>query len=156
MKDSLTTHSPQAAIPEPIIDDYTHQLGVGWSHVSSDPSTQSASRGWAKYIENHYRLSDVAIILLSKALEGASLVCARNGAHKGYFLFSENLGEARLVANNWEICLGRLRGSPIVFENEEVLCAAKTPVVGAISMRGGCAMLPGLATLPADDLMVCD
>ena len=160
VKDILTNHSPQATTPSPIIDDFTHQLGVGWTRVgSSDADTQKATRGWAKYIENHYQLQDVTILLTSKALNGASVVCARNGAHKGYFLFTEDLSQARLVAYNWEICLGRLASSPIVFETEETLQAAETPGLSAVRMGGPrCAMLPviGAVGSAADDFMVCD
>ena len=159
-KDTLTNRSPQATTPSPIIDDFTHQLGVGWTRVgSSDADTQKATRGWAKYIENHYQLQDVTILLTSKALDGASLVCARNGAHKGYFLFTEDLGQARLVAYKWETCLGRLASSPIVFETEETLQAAETPGLSAVRMgEARCAMLPVMETVGSavDDSMVCD
>jgi len=146
---------------EPVIDHFSHLLGVGWNRISPDPDTQAATRGWARYIENHYHLSDVEIMLTSKAFEGACLVCARNGAHKGYFLFSEDLGQARLVAYNWDICVGRLQSSPLTFQTEETLMAARTPTLGATMMGGGaCAMLPrpdmNIAALPADDLMIFD
>lgn len=150
--------SPQAGVAGPITDPFTQVLGVGWTCIGSDPGTQAAARGWTKYIENHYRLSDVVIIMTSKAFEGACLVCARNGAQKGYFLFSEDLGQAKLVAYNWDICLEKLQSSPIAFENEEMLMAARTPTFGATRVGGACAMLPdlGLAGLTADDMMNCD
>lgn len=146
--------SPKAAIEEPIVDEYTLLLGVGWTRIGSDDDKQMAIRGWTRYIENHYPLQDVDILASSKAMDGLLLVCARNGAKKGYFLFSENLVQARLVAYNWEICIGRLH--TFTFENDETLQAAKTPTLGAMRTGGACAMLPGLATLPADDIMLCD
>ena len=159
VKDTLPSHSPQATTPSPIIDDFTHQLGVGWTRIgSTDAETQKATRGWAKYIENHYQLQDVTILLTSKALDGASLVCARNGAHKSYFLFTEDLGQGRLVAYNWEVCLGRLASSPIVFETEETLQAAETPGLSAVRMGAArCAMLPMMEAVgsAADDFMIC-
>lgn len=153
--------SPKATITEPVIDHFSHLLGVGWNRIGLDPDTQAATRGWAKYIENHYRLSDVDILLTSKAFEGACLVCARNGAHKGYFLFSEDLGQARLVGFNWDVCVGRLQSSPPTFQTDEMLMAASTPTSGATKMGGGaCALLPrsamNLGALPADDLMIFD
>jgi len=152
--------SPQATIVEPV-DHFSHLLGVGWTRIGSDPDTQAATRGWARYIENHYHLSDVDILLTIKTFEGACLVCARNGAQKGYFLFSEDLGQARLVAYNWDICVERLQSSLVRFETEERLMAASTPTLGAATMgRGACVMLPrpdlSLGPLPADDLMVFD
>lgn len=153
--------SPQAIVAEPVIDHFSHLLGVGWNRIGSDPDTQAATRGWARYIENHYHLSDVDILLTSKAFEGACLVCARNGAHKGYFLFSEDLGRARLVAFNWDVCVGRLQSSSRTFETEEMLMAGSTPTLGAAKMGGGaCTMLPrsdvSLGALPADVLMIFD
>lgn len=153
--------SPQSIVAEPVIDHFSHLLGVGWNRIGSDPDTQAATRGWARYIENHYHLSDVDILLTSKAFEGACLVCARNGAYKGYFLFSEDLDRARLVAFNWDFCVGRLQSSSLAFETEEMLMAASTPTLGATQMGGeACALLPrsdvSLGALPADDLMNFD
>ena len=163
VKDAMTNRSPKVAVDEPVIDQFTHLLGVGWTRIGSDPDVQKATRGWVKFIENHYQLQDVEILLTSKALEGASLVFAREGsttAQEGYFLFSETLSEGRLVADNWETCVGRLQSSPINFQTDETLKAAKTPTLTATRVGGVCAMLPGpdasLATLPTDDLMVCD
>ena len=161
--DALANTLPKSTIQEPIIDQFTHLLGIGWTRIASDTDVQKATRGWARYIENHYPLHDVEILLTSKALEDAVLVFARDSsmvAQEGFFLFREDLSEGRLVAYDWETCVGRLQASPMLFEGDEELKAAKTPIISAVMPRGGCAMLSDsegcFATLPADDVMVCD
>lgn len=160
---ALANTLPKTAIEEPIIDQFTHLLGIGWTRIASDTDVQKATRGWARYIENHFPLHGVEILLTSKALEDSVLVFARDSsmvAQQGFFLFREDLSEGRLVANDWESCVSRLQASPILFEGDEELKAAKTPIISAVRARGGCAMFSDsegcFATLPADDVMVCD
>ena len=106
---------------DPVIDQFTHILGVGWARVSDDIDIQAAVRGWARYIENHYPVSLVKLVLKSKGLE-AYLAETKNG----YFLFSEDLSKGRLVGSCWETCLANLQQSPIVYESMEVLKASRT------------------------------
>jgi hypothetical protein len=109
----------------PTIDDFTYALGIGWTKVASeDPDISAAARGWARYLENHYprRINGAEILLKSKGLN-AYLV----GSQEGFFLFSEDLLEGRLVGRNWESCLNNLRTHPIAFEGVEVLKAERTP-----------------------------
>ena len=159
-KDPHSSHSPQNGSSEPIVDEFTYQLGVGWSSINSDPDTQKAKCGWEKYIENHYQLSDVDIILIGKALEGSLLVCARNGAGKGYYLFSEDLSEARFVACSWELCKAQLMCKDYSLGNRDVLKAAKTPTLGAKTMEGVSETSPQLPLEPqgepGDEMMLLD
>lgn len=106
---------------DPVVDQFTHFLGIGWSRVSDDFGTQAAARGWARYIENHYPLSMVTLALKSKGLE-AYLVESK----EGYFLFSEDLSEARLVGSCWATCMANLQQSPIVYQGMETLKASRT------------------------------
>ena len=161
--DALVTSLPKGGIEEPTIDQFTRLLGIGWTRIASDLDVQKATRGWARYIENHYPLHSVEVLLTSKAFDGAVLVFARDGSmatREGFFLFREDLSEGRLVALDWETCVGRLQASPLLYEGNEELKAAKTPTISAMRVHGGCAMLPdsegSFATLPADDVMVCD
>ncbi len=108
---------------EPAIDLFTHLLGVGWARVgSSDPDMQAAARGYARYIKNHYPLSEVAVVLKSRGLD-AFLVQAVGG----YYLFKEDLSEGQLVGSDWEKCVANLQRSPIAFEGIETLKAVRTP-----------------------------
>ena len=107
---------------EPAIDLFTHLLGVGWSRLNADPDMQAAGRGYAKYIENHYPLSTVAVVLKSKGLD-AYLVRTAGG----FYLFKDDLSEGQMVGSDWEKCLANLQRSPMAFEGTETLRAVRTP-----------------------------
>ncbi|EXJ87792.1 hypothetical protein A1O1_04719 [Capronia coronata CBS 617.96] len=115
----------KTAVDRPEFDEATLALGIGWTQMSSeDAALQGAARGWARYLDNHYaRHIHGAQILLKSAGLNAYLVRAQ----EGYFLFSENLLEGKLVGRTWETCLGNLRSQPIVFAGQEVLRAERTP-----------------------------
>ena len=109
----------------PGIDEATIALGIGWTRIASeDTDIQAAARGWARYLENHYaRHIHGAEILLKSAGLNAYLV----GCEEGFYLFSENLLEGRMVGRTWEACLANLRAQPIQFDSEEILKAERTP-----------------------------
>ncbi|KAI9874558.1 MAG: hypothetical protein M1823_007656, partial [Watsoniomyces obsoletus] len=88
------------ASSRPEVDEATIALGVGWTKMASeDENIQTAARGWARYLENHYaRHIHGADFLLKSSGLNAYLV----GAHEGFYLFSENLLEGRLVARIWQ------------------------------------------------------
>ncbi|EPE03740.1 hypothetical protein F503_06446 [Ophiostoma piceae UAMH 11346] len=105
---------------QPIIDDFTLHLGIGWNRLSEH--IQEAARGWARYIENHYPVTEPKILLESKGLE-SYLVEAR----EGYFLFAENLRQGRLVSSDPQRALSNLKTSPPVFDDEVTITASTTP-----------------------------
>lgn len=116
-KTSTSSHHPE-------IDDATMALGIGWTKIASDENLQTAARGWARYLENHYaRHVHGAEILLQSSGLNAYLV----GCQEGFYLFNENLLEGRLVSRTWEACLANLRSQPIAFEGEQTLTAERTP-----------------------------
>ena len=118
----LASH-PNTSQPE--IDDCTITLGIGWTKVSTDdPDAQAAARGWARYLENHYRadIHTAQILLKSEGLN-AYLV----GCREGYYLFSEDLLKGKLVAKSWENCLRNLKAQPLAFECQDILQAERTP-----------------------------
>jgi hypothetical protein len=124
---SLPTVNPSlpnggAGPTEPNIDDYTRHLGIGWSMISADEDIQAAVRGWTKYIENHYPVTNAIIRLQSRGL--ASYLVE---AQEGYFLFGEDLKQGRLVSTNLEKTFENLRGPVPVFEGDMVLEAGETP-----------------------------
>jgi hypothetical protein len=115
--------SPPKASTIPTIDDFTIHLGIGWSRISSDEHIQAAARGWAKFIENHYPVTDVQIVLQSKGL-ASYLVEAR----EGYFLFGDELKEGRLVSKSLEKTFQYLQSVPPMFDGEDsMIVAAQTP-----------------------------
>lgn len=119
------TEPPKATVADPTIDQYTHLLGVGWTHVGEDPGLVAMARGFSRYINNHYPLTDSEILLKSKSLE-AYLV----KSNQGYLLFPEDLTQGRLVARTWEDTLANLQSSPIRFSWAQPLFASRTPEKG--------------------------
>lgn len=108
---------------EPTVDDFTRHLGIGWSSVNSlDVDIQAAARGWAKFIENHYPVTDAKIRLQSKGL--ASYLVEAN---EGYFLFGEDLKQGRLVSTSLERTWVNLSSAVPVFDGELVMEAGQTP-----------------------------
>lgn len=126
---------PKSSKLETPIDDFTYALGIGWTRVSSDdPDMEAAARGWARYLENHYssHVQDAQILLRSKGLN-AYLVASR----QGFYLFSENLTEGRLVGRHWDVTLSNLRTHPIAFEGGEVLRVDNGPTSDSSYLMGG-------------------
>ena len=129
--DSVPTAAP-ASPPKtassstfPEVDDATLALGIGWTKMmSEDENIQTAARGWARYLENHYTrdIHGAEILLQSNGLN-AYLV----GCREGFYLFSESLLEGKLVARNWEDCLRNLQSQPMLFEGQITLQAERTP-----------------------------
>ncbi|RMD39528.1 hypothetical protein DV735_g5595, partial [Chaetothyriales sp. CBS 134920] len=115
---------PKSAAINPEPDDAAIALGISWTQMATDESIQSAARGWARYIDNHYgRHIHGAEIVLKNAAHDAYLV----RCHEGFFLFSENLLEGQLVATSWDRCLDNLKSYPFVFEGKDRLRAERTP-----------------------------
>ncbi|KAH7320307.1 hypothetical protein B0I35DRAFT_478566 [Stachybotrys elegans] len=117
-----TGSSPVENANGPIIDDFTLHLGIGWRRISADEHIQAASRGWARYIENHYPLSNVRICLESKGLLSYLVE-----ANEGFFLFAENLRQGRLISHTVQSTLANLQQSPPAFEGADTLFAAESP-----------------------------
>ncbi|KAI9827126.1 MAG: hypothetical protein M1819_007017 [Sarea resinae] len=122
---SISTGSPpKSGTPtDPFANDFTLVLGIGWTRLSDDESMQAAARGWAKYIENHYPLSDANILLRSNGLNSYLV-----RATQGFFLFSDDLSEGRFVGATWEKALPNLQARPVVFEGD-VLRAVRSPIL---------------------------
>jgi hypothetical protein len=120
----LIASSPERSngLTEPTIDDFTRHLGIGWSLISADEDIQAAARGWTKYIENHYPVTNANIRLQSKGL--ASYLVK---ASEGYFLFGEDLKQGRLVSTSLEKVWENLRAPEPIFESEVTMEAGETP-----------------------------
>lgn len=124
--------SPGKGHQEPTVDDFTRHLGIGWSLISADPDIQAAARGWARYIDNHFPVTDAKIRLQSRGL--ASYLIEAN---EGYFLFGEDLKQGRLVSTSLDKTWENLRGPVPVFDGEGVMEAGETPKVdGGVQVLG--------------------
>ena len=127
-----TTASPTNGIAEPIVDEFTRHLGIGWSLLSQDSDIQAAARGWTKFINNHYPVTDARIRLQSRGL--ASYLVETN---EGYFLFGEDLKQGRLVSTTLDRTWINLRGAVPIFDGDTVLEASQTPkAIGSPAMEG--------------------
>ncbi|KAK2008795.1 hypothetical protein LZ32DRAFT_439366 [Colletotrichum eremochloae] len=107
---------------QPVVDQFTLHLGIGWRRISEDQHIQAAARGWARYIENHYPVSSVVIRLESKGLQSYLVEAA-----EGFFLFAEDLRQGRFVSKDAEGALRNLKCSPPVFVGQETLFATESP-----------------------------
>ncbi|KAL2184795.1 hypothetical protein L209DRAFT_765671 [Thermothelomyces heterothallicus CBS 203.75] len=107
------------SLAQPIVDDFTLHLGIGWSRISDNEHIQAAARGWARFIENHYPVTNAKILLESRGLQSYLVE-----ATEGYFLFAENLRQGRLVSTTSEGALDNLKVSPPVFDGLEIMNAS--------------------------------
>lgn len=114
------------SIAQPIVDDFTLHLGIGWSRLSDDGHIQAAARGWARYIENHYPVTNAKILLKSRGLESYLVEAA-----EGHFLFAENLRQGRLVSKTADGALQNLKSSPPVFDGPITMDAAASASTSA-------------------------
>jgi hypothetical protein len=115
---------------EPLVDDATHLLGIGWQRINADDDMAPAIRGWTKYIDNQYstHLRDSQMLIKSRALNAYLVAATPHSGHSpAFYLFSEDLTQGQLVASSWEACLQNLRSSPIVFEGAAPLAAIDRP-----------------------------
>ncbi|KAI9811749.1 MAG: hypothetical protein M1827_005294 [Pycnora praestabilis] len=119
---------PKSGPSDPTVDDFTYLLGIGWTRLSEHEDVQAAARGWAKFIENHYSIQSVKVLLKSKGLNAYL-----TGAAKGFFLFQEDLMEGRFVGETWDRCLTNIQSLPMVFDGAETLKA--TRILGLDSSR---------------------
>ncbi|KAI9149139.1 hypothetical protein HJFPF1_11187 [Paramyrothecium foliicola] len=113
---------PLGANGGPVVDDFTLQLGIGWRKISSDEHIQAAARGWARYIENHYPISNVRVSLESRGLQSYLVE-----ANEGFFLFDENLRQGRLVSQDAQRALQHLQCTPPTFDGAITLSATESP-----------------------------
>ena len=120
---SLSAPSPAEV---PLIDPASALLGVGWKVMPrDDEDIQKAVRGWARYIEVHYPLDGVEILLKSEGQE-AYLVRVST-PQESWWLFKEDLQEGRMISVTWEGTVAGLRSSPVMFEGQVSFVAQRTP-----------------------------
>ena len=132
---AMTAPSPErSSYVEPTVDEFTRHLGIGWSSISPDPDIQAAARGWTKFIENHFPITDVRIRLQSRGL--ASYLVQSN---EGFFLFAEDLKHGQLVSTSLERTWQNLSSPVPVFDGDKVMQAIETiaPVAEVQMTDGG-------------------
>ncbi|KAG9249111.1 hypothetical protein BJ878DRAFT_451101 [Calycina marina] len=120
--------SPTNGYTEPTIDDFTRHLGIGWSRISDDEDIQAASRGWTKFINNHYPVTDAKIRLQSRGLQ--SYLVETN---EGYFLFGDDLKQGQLVSTTLEKTFANLAGPTPIFDGAAVMEAGQIAKINDVS-----------------------
>jgi hypothetical protein len=104
----------RSATTEPLIDEVTRKLGISWARMDSSEARQINQAAYAKFIANHYSsLKNVKVWFENAALPGY-LVQAAN-VYSGvteFYLFSNDLTEARLVTRDADQLIPRLQMLP--------------------------------------------
>jgi hypothetical protein len=106
----------------PEIDTFAIQLGIGWKRISEEEHIQAAARGWARFIENHYPITNANVRLESHAMQSYLVE-----SNEGFFLFAENLRHGRLVSSNIVGAMQNLQSNPPAFEGAETLYPVESP-----------------------------
>ncbi|KAK4891233.1 hypothetical protein LTR27_010170 [Elasticomyces elasticus] len=104
----------RSATTEPLIDEATRALGISWTRMDATEALTIQRGGYSKWISKHYpRLKDVEVWFENTAIPGY-LVEARNdySGQRGYYIFSNDLMEARLVTAEPGDLVPRLRLLP--------------------------------------------
>ena len=117
------TESRKVPVANPIIDQYTRQLGIGWISLAGDSDLNAMAMGFGRYINNRYPLLTNAVVSLkSKSLDSYLVV-----TDQGFYIFPEDLQQGRQVAKTWENTLVNLLSRPIRFSGEEPHFAVGSP-----------------------------
>lgn len=144
----------------PVIDDKGNTLetlmsylGVGWKSMA-DPILEAAARGYAKYIERHYALANVVVMLQCDSLSAYLVRAQEGGCVESYWLFEESLNRGQLVSSTLQGTANNLRNkSNIVFEGPQIQAIAQSPspppqAVADIDMDAAISV-----ALPQEDVM---
>ena len=110
----IMPHSLREATTEPLIDEATRVLGISWTRMDSTPNLLVSQAAYTKWIQNHYpALRNVTVWFEYQAIPGY-LVEATNvySGQKGYYIFSDNLTEGRLVTTEPDQLMPRLKMLP--------------------------------------------
>lgn len=127
IKSSASSGAGNPSESETIVDNVSLHLGIGWKKLGDGEHVQAAARGWARYIENHFPITNANIRLESKGLQSYLVE-----ASEGFYLFAEDLQQGRLVSTNVEGALRNLQSSPPVFDGPETLTKAESPRLAAV------------------------
>lgn len=99
---------------DPFIDEATRALGISWKRMDASEAGMISQAAYAKWIQNHYdSLKDVGVWFENSAIPGY-LVAAKNvyTRQQEFYIFSNDLTEARLVTNDSNLLVRRLQMLP--------------------------------------------
>jgi hypothetical protein len=96
-------------------------LGVGWKSVVQNTNLGIAARGWARFIENHYHLSNASVLLHNDGKQLYLVQASRNFSEPPVFwLFAEDLRSGQMLAHTLDGVVRNLTQNPFHFEGEVV------------------------------------
>ncbi|UKZ78085.1 hypothetical protein TrVFT333_005819 [Trichoderma virens FT-333] len=114
---STTANIPESSIDDDVvIDQFTLHLGIGWKQIKDGDQIQAAARGWARFIENNFPLTNVNVLLESKGLQSYLVESA-----EGFYLFTENLRQGQLVSRHAAGAIQNLQTNPPTFDTKDIL-----------------------------------
>ena len=133
---------------EPLIDEATRALGISWTRMDASEALQISQAAYSKWIQNHYpNLENARVWFENSAIPGY-LVSATNvtsgGQQEEYYIFSNDLTQARLVTSDPDQLVPRLQmlpaaldaaaqGGVICAELESVAVQSDTPMQHAVA-----------------------
>lgn len=109
---------PENINDELVIDQFTLHLGIGWKKIKDGDHIQAAARGWARFIENNYPLTNVNVLLESKGLQSYLVEST-----EGFYLLTEDLRQAQLVSRYATGAIQNLQHNPPKFDETNILIA---------------------------------
>ncbi|KAL7942266.1 hypothetical protein V8C42DRAFT_331837 [Trichoderma barbatum] len=114
---STTADAPNNSTHDDVvIDQFTLHLGIGWKQIQDGDHVQAAARGWARFIENNFPLTNVNVLLESKGLQSYLVESTQ-----GFYLFTENLRQGQLVSRHAAGAIQNLQTNPPIFDVKDIL-----------------------------------
>ncbi|KAL9638376.1 MAG: hypothetical protein Q9164_001583 [Protoblastenia rupestris] len=93
------------------IDEYARLLGISWAAPGEDPAVVASMRGFHRFIENNFPLTNVKIVAQDKK-DVVNLV----QASEGWFIFSDDLRRGQRLAETKEVAIANIKKNPVQFE----------------------------------------
>lgn len=126
--------APQLPTPESIIDERGNTidalitaLGIGWKNIMTNEVLSDATRAYTRVIENHFPLTEPAIMLEKEALS-AYLVRAKQDGIVKFWLFHDSLSWCQLIGNTLQQAVDNLKVSPVPHvEGPQIFSTPRTP-----------------------------
>ncbi|KAL9125182.1 MAG: hypothetical protein Q9217_005577 [Psora testacea] len=97
------------------VDEYARLLGIGWAAPGDDSAGVASMRGFHRFIENNFSLTNVKIVAQHKK-ELVNLVQAA----QGWFAFTDDLRRGQRLAGTKDQAIVNLKENPVKFEGKSM------------------------------------
>ena len=114
--DSLNDPDSSPIADDIKIDEYARLLGIGWAMPGDESAVAAAMRGFHRFIENNFPLTNVKIAAQNKK-DLLNLV----QSVEGWFLFTDDLKAGQLLARKRAQAVSNLMHKPPKFEGETMI-----------------------------------